>query len=541
VSDQASDKPIQIFLSYARYDDRAPPDLPGEKGFVSFLRQQLIFELLQRGEPRPIVWRDIENIGKNEEFTQPLREAINDSHILVVVLSGNWLSRPNCRQELDAFAERWKGSQGVRERIFVVRKREVKAEDHPELLQDREGFKFYDLEDPENIGMEREYFGRGRIQDDRYTELVRELGGHLWRAAARMKNREAAPVPPPPPTWSNGRTAFVAKPATDMRSEYDRVVRELTKRGFTVVPDPRIDIPYRNTAVRFIDDALARAEASIHLLGVAEGYVPEDREPTVNRQLPIVKLQLKRAAARLEGTIEAQAESAEFRRFVWAPETLPTTNGSGRVRAERNPLSVLKKLDCFHDSDEVVGGSLSKFVDLLVESLDRRARRTATVEDEAKSDPLGEDGGSAGGSGRNVYIYHRQDDRDFARQVAQTLSANKLVKGDLRLPPLEGEEAEQRRVHRQELVDCDTVVLCWALATDTWARTSAHELKNWRGLGRSEDFARCCMVVGPPPRAAKVDFIEFQRMNEIDVLVNQMRRDEPSVEELEKLFSPRAP
>jgi hypothetical protein len=346
----------------------------------------------------------------------------------------------------------------------------------------------------------------------------------------------------------NGRTIFVAKPAGDMRSDYDRVVRELVQNGFTVVPDPAVDIPYLNSAVQFIDERLAQAEASIHLLGTKPGYVPEDQEP-------IVSLQLKRAGARLVKAKDgADKKPNGFRRFIWAPEPLKIVTGPGRVRDERNPLAVLKRFDRFHDSDEIVGGSLSKFVDLLIENLDRRGRsaaRETSLEHEAATPINGahpgtgqsvphQGNGSALKPGSRVYLYHHREDRPFARNVAKTLT-EKVVSGPPKLPAIEGEEAECNRLHRKYLAECDEVILCWALASDAWARAAAHELKNWRELGRDKGFDLRGLVLGPPPRDTKMDFVDFQQLDEIDVVVNQMKSESPSADELAKMFYPRAP
>src|SRR5262249_11481438 len=153
-----------------------------------------------------------------------------------------------------------KDSAGIQERIFIVHKRYVAPNERPPFLKDREGFTFYETEDPEKFaGMEQEYFRSGAIRDERYRLVVHERGGHLWRADARMRNREGVqPAPFPLLARPNGRTVFVAKPAIDMRADYDRVVRELTQGGYTVVPPPTLDIPYTNTAVRFLDERLAQ-------------------------------------------------------------------------------------------------------------------------------------------------------------------------------------------------------------------------------------------------------------------------------------------
>jgi hypothetical protein len=549
MSDGASDGAIQVFISYARVDNEPPPEMRTAPGFVTFLHDQLRYELRARGEPRPRLWLDVTGIGRHEEFPQPLQQAIDASHILLVVLSGNWLESPNCRKELDAFAERWKDSKGVRERIFIVRKREVNLEDYPdlsnpELLKDREGFKFYDLEDPERIGLEKEYFWRGKI-DERYMDLIHDLGGHLWRAAKRVRREEPQVLPLPKPARLNGRTIYVAKPATDMLADYDRVVRELVTRGYAVVPEPGVDIPSRDRAVAFVDENLAHAEASIHLLGVSHGYVPENADPIVN-------LQLKRAGSKLGSSSNHNGKSVSgFRRFVWAPESLGANSASNGGRSSRNPLTVLEEFDRFHHGDEIVGGILTRFVDIVLrdlEQLGRGARAKSQTDDSptlldgvagrlGRPAPHGANGSSNKANSR-VYIYHHDKDRRFARKVVRALTEGKV--GHLKLPPLEGEPAQRNWLHRQYLAECDKVIICWALATDSWALAAAYELKDWRDCGRDRDFELRGLVVGPPPRGSKTDFVLLQQPDEIDIVVNKMKNKSLSADELAKAFASRS-
>lgn len=83
---------IQIFLSYARKDELVPPDMPAGKGFVTCLREQLLFEFSQRGAPEPVIWRDKHRIERGDQFDPILKDGIESSDILLVVLSPNWMS-----------------------------------------------------------------------------------------------------------------------------------------------------------------------------------------------------------------------------------------------------------------------------------------------------------------------------------------------------------------------------------------------------------------------------------------------------------------
>ena len=90
----------QIFVSYARDDNAAPPDDASAKGFVEWLYGQIQWRLSQFPEPRTKVWRDTRQIDPGEQFTTELEDALAASGILVVVLSPIWLQREWCQREL---------------------------------------------------------------------------------------------------------------------------------------------------------------------------------------------------------------------------------------------------------------------------------------------------------------------------------------------------------------------------------------------------------------------------------------------------------
>ena len=77
-----------------------------------------------------------------------------------------------------------------------------------------------------------------------------------------------------------------------MMEAYSTLVRELQGRGYRVVPEPAADLPTCGAAaVALIDQQLAEAEISVHLLGKQRGFAPDGERP-------IVPLQLARAAER---------------------------------------------------------------------------------------------------------------------------------------------------------------------------------------------------------------------------------------------------
>jgi TIR domain len=497
----------QIFISYATDDNAPPPDKADGRGFVTYLEDAIRYEFRDLGPDRPTTWRDTKRIDAGAQFMPEIEDALKASSILVVVFSPNWLASHYCRDELASFAK-CHGPDGLRDRIVLVGKRFVDRDKRPPLLQGQVGFDFFERNaDPNDIAGDTDFFERGEAQDKRYWDRVRALAGYLVK-------RQLAP-PPPPQYAPTGRTIFVAKPASDMRQGYDRIVSELVGKGHTVVPDPAGEIPL-DTAAEVIDEALAKAEISVHLLGEKAGEAPED-------QPPMVKLQLQRAAKKA-----AEDGTAKFHRLVWAPGvwTLPATAKQEATELERHPLEVLAKFDAQLASDKIEGDSLSRFVDFLNQHLLLIVPpKTVTLSASDAAD-------------MRLFLYHSAEDSAYALNLAQALQQRKL---ETLLPAFDGPEAEIKSFNSKQLADCDGVILCWAAASEVWVRAQASGLRNWSALGRSQQFRYRAVVAAPPPGVRKKAIKVLFSPKDIDLFVDLSDRDVPPPELLDMLVPAAAP
>jgi MinD-like ATPase involved in chromosome partitioning or flagellar assembly len=317
------------------------------------------------------------------------------------------------------------------------------------------------------------------------------------------------PQPPRGPTiaTSSGRTIYLAKPASDMREAYERVAFELQGKGFKVLPDT--DIPSDQTATEVVRNALARAEASVHLLGEKWGFTPEGLDP-------IVKLQLALARER-PGKIE-QTPGAMFRRLIWAPTALDG-EPSSRGRA-RDPLEALASADQQIAADNIDGGNLASFVGFLFQYLAETAPRPATPQ--SASEKL------------KVYVAFHSVDEDYAGAIVEALRGSP-VKINI---PASGSDAETRRFNNDILTKCDAVIVVWANASEVWLRSEADRLSDWKALGRKEQFGRRILIIGPPPSQHKrPQFVQLLfEEGQFDSVVDLVERGPPTREMLASPF-----
>ena len=477
---------VQVFISYARLDNKVPRGAEPKPGFISILHEYLVHELSQLPKPRPALWRDAGNIERTEQFEEILETEVAHSDFLVVVFSHNWLDSDWCKRELARFSERWAsdGEAGIRRRILLVNKTPVDRNRRPALLQGQEGHDFFSIDPEQYEGARvRPYFDFGKVLDQRFEDQVRELASRLQRLAAeqvggRPERREipaSAPVRAMRPQI--GRGVFVAQPADDMRQAYERIANELRGRGFTVLPEA--EIPNDESAVAFINRALAAAELSVHALGEKRGFAPPEQDP-------IVQLQLALAAARVREPVREEKGSALFRRIIWAPKILEGGASEGPAvapsLAARDPLAVLGKFgDRVLEGDNVLGDNLSRFIDFLIRHLEQTAPRLAPT-----AAPIE--------AGAQIYIDHEEKDAAYAADVAAALQQRAI---GVATPVFDGTKTEKARVNRRQMQACDAFALCWAKATESWAVAHALQLMEWRPSGRTKKFPTA-LLLGPP-------------------------------------------
>jgi len=511
----------QIFVTYAWDDNLPPPAFPDRKGFVGYLQDYLNYKFRTSGPLRPNIWRDKDNIPNGAQFPQHLKDEIDKSAYLLVVLSKNWLDSENCRNEFDYFrASCVKRNVPADERIILIEKHPI---DRPAGFPSAVGYKFYGLTDSKIRPFE-EFFGLGEPSDqwaNRYWREADDLIAYLL--AIIVRDADAKDKPAARPTI--GRTVFVAKPASDMREQYGRLVAELEGKGYAVVPERIAEIPDDGTAEAFIDAQLAKAELSIHLLGDSSGW------NTVNMQLARAAAKVSPDAANGGGTA-----NLPFQRIIWAPKIFqPDPRPGGATSQRQEPHEVLTKFckqDC--DGDIIHGDDFGTFRGNLVSYLDRRKLPRAPSPDDAVALAPGKYKGK-------VYVLHDEPDRELARHLKRA-----LWKFDVEavLPFRDGDEVPRRNMLQMQA--CDGVVICWGSTTEQWTITQARQLENWREMGREQNWEPRGIVVGPPldPPLDKYkrEFKEDGPPNEVDAVV--WVRDLESIppdDDLRKLVPRRPP
>ena len=356
----------EVFVSYRRLDNVPPPDRRNSHGFVNYLLRQVRARLIEEGVPDAVLWQDRSQIEPGDIWSDAISEALNRAELFVAILSRNYVTSPWCTQELGVMKSRVEtlGMPAGERRIFRVDKHKVPEKEVPDILRRIQSVRFY-REDYDAKCVD-EFFWGGKVRLSReYDKALLELTSAIRERLEELgfptepKGEPEAQVDNARP--SNGRVVFVAKPAGDMLESYRTLVEELRCTGFRVTPDPDEDLGNLGEQVRSaVLNALAQAEASIHLLGSRKGMRPDGFD------MDLVPMQLAAAA-------DEAKRRPDFERMIWAPTVLPAETPAQAKGAPREALKILKRFgQQLLATDQIDSDTASRFNEFVLLRLARK-------------------------------------------------------------------------------------------------------------------------------------------------------------------------
>ena len=285
-----------IFISYAHPDDEPIP--PGGLRWISNLHQALAVRLRQVLGTSPELWRD-NLLNGNQYIWGTIEDELARGGLLVSVLTPSYVRSESCLRELNDYFRFSQQHGGVKirdkSRIFKVVKFPFEEQKLPPELNQLLGYTFFRKNEkgqPRNLEPDLDP-GDKRLFIDKLDDLVYDI----QRLVDQIKQGDDAPP-------SRG-VVYLAETPYDSEAKRDQLRRDLTDRGYTVLPDCRI--PWDNPQFRdTVRSELARCQMSIHLIGASGGIVPEGDEQS------ITAVQAALAAE--------QSQARVFTRVVWMPD-----------------------------------------------------------------------------------------------------------------------------------------------------------------------------------------------------------------------------
>jgi hypothetical protein len=495
------------FISYAHLDNVEL--IEGHKGWVTNLHRALEVRVGQLLGKPPHIWRDPKLSG-NDLFADTLVERLSRVAILIAVVSPRYLKSDWTMRELTEFwnAAEAQGRVRVRDkaRIFKVLKTPVLLERTPPSLRALLGYEFFKV-DPDT-GKVRELdqvFGPEAQRDFwlKLDDLAHDICALLESLEAGESDGTEAFAHPDvaPTTWPNhgrppapspdvstgphtaGRATlgaatgpmsrsaiFLAATTSDLRDQREALARDLQQHGYTVLPTRDLPLVADELDAALRAD-LATCRMSIHLVGRTFSLVPEGGVHS------LIEMQHELATAR--------SEQGTFSRLIWMPEGIDVTDDRQRAMVDRLRL------------DPRLSGD-ADFLQTGFEQLRTVVHAWLTADRRPLATPA-----AVPGDAPRLYLV--ADERDVASLApwSEALFAEGL---EVIEPVFDGDEAEIREYHQENLVTCDGVLIFYGSGNELWLRRKLGELRKSPGYGRTKPLPVTGVCLIPPGTPEKARF-----------------------------------
>ncbi|HEX4948412.1 MAG TPA: TIR domain-containing protein [Blastocatellia bacterium] len=464
MSSTSPDGTDDIFISYAHVDNESPKK--GMDGWITRFHHALEVRVAQVRGQRPKIFRDPKLQG-NDVFADVLMDRIQQSGILVSILSPRYLKSEWCARELTEFyAQQQKAGTLVvgdhKARVFKIVKTSIPLDKLPKEVQELIGYDFFKLDEKgrpqeldEMYGPDAEYAFWARLNDLAY-DIAQLLD------LIETKPEAASPKP----------MVYLAETISELQDERDAIRRDLQRHGYTVLPDRTLPLlmPELEAVLR---DEMARCKVSVHLLGPAYGIVPEGTEES----LTIVQNRIARDLGK----------AGKLARLIWIE-----ANSDGKDARQTRFLEQARTDPGLDEGADVLETPLEELKTVLYERLKAAEQPVVTAPPPA----------AMSGAAR-IYLVCDARDREAVKPLQQQLKQQGCK---VSLPLFEGDEAELREDHEDNLRFCDAVLIYYGQGSEAWQRKKMREVIGSMAFGRKAPLAAVGIVLGAPMTDAKEDF-----------------------------------
>ena len=459
------------FISYAHLDNVELVE--GRKGWVANLQRALAVRVAQMLGKESRIWWD-KKLRGNDDFDDTLVGRLQRVALLVSVVSPRYVRSEWGRKEILAFCQAATSQGGIeiqdKCRLFKVLKTHVPLDQHPPELQSVLGYEFFKIDQETGKPRElNEIFGPEAEREFwiKLDDLAHDMCNLLQMLERNARGEEAALAPPATPLGS----VYLAVTTSDAKDERAAIKRELEQHGYRVLPDRPLPLTEAEVEAAVRAD-LAECRMSIHIVGKTYGIIPEGGTES------LCEIQNELAIARGEG--------GGFSRLVWIEPGLQVDDERQREAIDRlrNDPRLLRGADVLE----------TPFEDLRTMAL-ARLRQAAEAAD-APADDEGRTG--------PPHVYLIYDQRDAA---AITPWADFLFNDFEVLHPIfDGDEADARAYHEENLRIADGVVIVYGAGNESWLRRKVREIQKSAGYGRSKPEPEIGICLIAPRTAEKERF-----------------------------------
>lgn len=457
-----------LFISYAHLDNQ--PLSKDQEGWVSLLHERLSLRVGQLlGDKNIRIWRD-KKLGGADLFDQTIINQLLGSTILVSVISPRYVKSDWCQKELGEFCRSAGDSLRVGDklRVFKVVKTPLPYDEHPPVLQGVLGYEFYQILDP-TTGKAREFIP-DPDKDTRYWEKLDDLAWDIKALIESLPRDDQSP--PSSKTATSGLNVYLATATSDLADERDKIKRELTQRGHTVLPDQEILLLNGNKLREAIKTYLQSCQLSIHLIGEYYGVVPEMEDRS------IIQLQQELAVER--------GDDQTFSHIIWLPPGVEPKDDR-----QRQFITTLQNSFLSRNGSEILQTKLEDLKTVIQQKIDRKLMPQSVTVNAGADEPL------------RVYLICDQMDDTGVEPLTNHLFDQGI---EVILPLRDGDQTEVKQFHTEQLRICDGALIYYGQAKSSWMMTNLNELRKLPAYRESNRLPAKAVFIGGQPTPHKDSF-----------------------------------
>jgi hypothetical protein len=438
------------FISYSHIDNVGLVD--GSKGWITNLHRALEIRVAQLLGEKPEIWRDPKLTG-NDVFENTLVEQLQRVAVLITIVSPRYVKSEWTRRELVEF---WKAAQaqgGVnfhdKARIFKVLKTPIPREMDPPELQPLLGYEFFHIDvETGRVHELDEAFG-AQAQRDFWMKL--DDLAHDITALLEMLKAESQPSQPGVQSVRK-EAIFLAETTDDLKDQRESIRRDLQQHGYTVLPARGLPLVASDMKTSLEHD-LAQCRMSVHPIGKNYGWVPE------GSKLSLLEIQNELAIER--------SKDGGFIRLLWIPAGLQVEDE--RQAEVINKFRMDPRMQSGADLLETIFEDLRTVIHDRLQDTPQTAKSQSSMDTEDKC------------CGQIYLIYDQRD----ATNISPYSDALFNQGFDVLHPTFEGDEADVRQCHEENLRVCDGVLIFFGSANEGWVRRKLREVQKSVGYGRT--------------------------------------------------------
>jgi hypothetical protein len=464
-----------IFISYGHLDDEDPAG--DVKGWIDLFVERLPRLISSTLGYQPTIWRDQRSLTGDALLRAAIDEGISNSLLLLPILSPRYVQSDWCLRELEAFSKNppLPNAPAYRSRIFKVIKSPLLfhlAKKEPEQLRELIGHSFYEMEGDMPVEFSPDVVPG---KDPRYWTVLRRLAWDISTLLAVVKDPGQSATTTPVPETAMQKFVYLAESTSDLTQERELVRDELRQRGYGVVPEEKLPSEELKQTEGAIQEALAKAVLSVHMIGKRYGSTPEDDARSM------VSIQEDLAAQR-------SAKDTSFTRVLWMPQGLMTQ--ALEVTDERQKSFITALQNRIGAGAELLQTTVEDLKTRIVEKLSPPEKPTIIENGRSKL--------------RQVYLICENRDRSLVRPIKEYLFKQNLEV----ITWLDGDSAATLMdYHHKNLRECDAALVYFGNGDEPWVRKNLEDLEKAYGYGREHDWSASAVYVGAPHNDQKEDFL----------------------------------